>query len=538
MRQIPNLKSQTPNKFQAQKSKRIARPILDFGFWNLKFGVCLVFGVWGLGFAPRARAHVGSPNVFFEGQAGPYPVRVIIRPPAVLPGVAQVDVRVDGATRVTLQAALWEAGTNSAPSPVAATAVVGETNLFNAVVWLYYGGSYSVRVRVEGTRGGGTAIVPLSSAALRQPSMSVPLAVALVVLGLVLFVGAVWFVGAAARATHGHNRARFVTAMAAVLFAGAIYGGKIRWQKMDAEFRNNALAKPVPVLANVRTNGNLHLLQLTPTTNTVNAPGWDTLVADHGKLMHLFLVRAPDFNAFAHLHPVRRDARTFENLLPPLPAGDYRLYAEVTHENGLNETLTAALTLPEPSGRAPQMLLASNMNDVICQSPLVIATNAAQPFALDMDDSWHTGAASSPGGNARESRLMGGLKMIFQNADNLIENRETSLRFTVLAPDGQPVLLQPYMGMAGHCVVRRTDGEVFTHLHPVGTISMAAQELFTRREGSQPANPTATNALATSGEVTFPYAFPRPGDYRLWVQVRTGVQVLTGVFDVMVNPAR
>jgi hypothetical protein len=26
-------------------------------------------------------AHVGSPNVFYEGNAGPYPVRVVVRPP-------------------------------------------------------------------------------------------------------------------------------------------------------------------------------------------------------------------------------------------------------------------------------------------------------------------------------------------------------------------------------------------------------------------------------------------------------------------------
>ena len=42
------------------------------------------------------RAHVGSPDVFFEGRAGVQAVRVIIRPPPTLPGIAQVDVRVTG----------------------------------------------------------------------------------------------------------------------------------------------------------------------------------------------------------------------------------------------------------------------------------------------------------------------------------------------------------------------------------------------------------------------------------------------------------
>jgi metallophosphoesterase superfamily enzyme len=101
--------------------------------------------------------------------------------------------------------------------------------------------------------------------------------------------------------------------------------------------------------------------------------------------------------------------------------------------------------------------------------------------------------------------------------------------------------------MAGHCVARRSDGAVFTHLHPSGTISMAAQQLFIRREnagGPYAALPT-TNDIASGparsgreNEVTFPYAFPRPGNYRLWVQVRMNGRVLTGTFGVRVKAAR
>src|SRR5260221_298598 len=38
-------------------------------------------------------AHLGSPDVFFAGDAGPYRMLVTIRPPPVIPGVAQVDIR-------------------------------------------------------------------------------------------------------------------------------------------------------------------------------------------------------------------------------------------------------------------------------------------------------------------------------------------------------------------------------------------------------------------------------------------------------------
>src|SRR5205814_3734734 len=38
-------------------------------------------------------AHIGSPDVFFDGNAGPYKVNVRITPPTVVPGVAWVYVR-------------------------------------------------------------------------------------------------------------------------------------------------------------------------------------------------------------------------------------------------------------------------------------------------------------------------------------------------------------------------------------------------------------------------------------------------------------
>src|SRR5205807_9464662 len=41
-----------------------------------------------------AMAHVGSPDVFYDGLVGPYPARVTVRMPGVVPGRAEISVRV------------------------------------------------------------------------------------------------------------------------------------------------------------------------------------------------------------------------------------------------------------------------------------------------------------------------------------------------------------------------------------------------------------------------------------------------------------
>jgi hypothetical protein len=244
---------------------------------------------------------------------------------------------------------------------------------------------------------------------------------------------------------------------------------------------------------------------------------------DHGKLAHLFLARADSLDAFAHLHPTMPASTTFTTPLPQLPAGRYRVFADVVHENGLMRTLSDTFTLSAPLG-------------------------AAGSSRLDPDDAWFVGSAT-PVATSSDATLGDDITISWMGDRRPIVGRTGVLRFALRDGAGAPVLVAPYLGMRGHAVVMRNDGGVFVHLHPRGTGSMASEQAFALRDRG---DTTADGLLrldslrmrheppAPTREVAFPYAFPSAGRYRVWVQLRVRDSVRTAAFDVAVTdePAR
>jgi hypothetical protein len=120
-------------------------------------------------------------------------------------------------------------------------------------------------------------------------------------------------------------------------------------------------------------------------------------------------------------------------------------------------------------------------------------------------------------------------------------------RFRVENGDGSPVTdMEPYMGMAGHAEFVRSDLGVFAHVHPSGTAPMpwtCFGTLIHPISLHQPPMKTPgmlhTGMLMPHGalppEISFPYAFPSPGRYRIFVQIRRGGRVETAMFDAKVE---
>src|SRR5215470_9264022 len=153
--------------------------------------------------SPTASAHVGSPDVFLESDAGPYHLLVTVNPPGMVPGVAQVWVRVvsGGVNKISLVPIFVTGGKDQGlpPSSDFMQVVPGDPQSFTGRVWLMASGSWEVLVEVAGSQGSAQLAVPVPAFARRTLPMQRGLGLLLFGLMGFLFVGIVAIAGAAAR---------------------------------------------------------------------------------------------------------------------------------------------------------------------------------------------------------------------------------------------------------------------------------------------------------------------------------------------------
>lgn len=479
--------------------------------------------------AAAAWAHVGSPDVFYEGQAGPYHLLVTIRTPTVIPGVAEIEVRSsanDVATVHIVPTPLTGPGAQFAPVPDLAQRSKLDPQFFTGSLWMMTSGSWQVRVTAEGAQGTGQLSVPVPALSSTTKTMTGPIGWLLAALGLLLVVGAVSIVGAGVREGQLEpglapdaprvRRSRWIMAGATLFVLALVALGGLWWNSEAGDYDKH-IFKPLQMSATLE-NGRL-MLHLTD-------PGWaswrkvDDLVPDHNHLMHLYVLSLPQMDKVWHLHPEQVESGVFARNLPPMPAGRYALYGDIVHSNGLPETLVTEVDLPAVAGTPLQG------DDAVGSGPPL---SQADP---------HRTVAQLPDGS----------RMIWERDPGPLHARRAMFfRFRLEDADGTPARnVELYMGMPGHAAFVRSDRSVFAHVHPSGSVPMASLSL-TRNAGDggmamagmgdMPDMPGMTHSMtrALPPEVSFPYGFPKPGDYRIYVQVKRGGTVETGVFDARVE---
>jgi hypothetical protein len=339
------------------------------------------------------------------------------------------------------------------------------------------------------------------------------MATLLSVLGLILLAGIVGIIGAANRDAvlepgqqldPGRNkRSNLRMALVAVALVLGLFAANAWW---NSEARANAkLNYKLPHVQSALESGNLLRLTLeNPNAPEPNRFGIDNperlrvddIIPDHGHPMHLFLVRMPDMKSFWHLHPEQIGSGEYATNLPTMPPGRYQIYADIVHHTGFPETQVGVIDLPLLAGDA----LTGDDSGV----PDLAATDTVAP-------------------------LSNGYRMVWEREGQALKaNQPIWFRFRVEDKDGKPASdMEEYMGMAGHAAFVSSDGKVFAHVHPAGSVSMAAVNLA--------GNPGHKHEMAAmsgpmNGEVAFPYGFPQAGDYRIFVQVKRAGHVETGGF--------
>lgn len=524
-----------------------------------------------------ALAHVGSPSVIMEGNAGPYKLLVTIVPPDVIPGIAKVGVFLQngGAGSVSFRTIDFITGDEGAPSADPMNAVKGQPGQYSGNVWLMTPSPSGIQITVEGKGGKGAMVVPVVAVSTAEKRMPSSTTAVLLILGLFLFVLMVTIAGASvssalvkageALSARRQKMRSLGAGIAAVLFSLLLYGGG-RWWQSSADKYRKYMFQPLQASSKITQADGKNELILSLDTASVRRQYFSYLLPDHGKLMHLFLLRFPALDAFAHLHPVRMDSATFKTTLPKLPKGNYLIFADIVYNSGFTETVRDTLTVSADLAGSP---------------PLDNDDASAFASPADLLDGWtNQGVANAIlcGKSGTGVKLSDGSTMVWESAPDTVfqTGKLYPLTFGVLTPQNQPLALDPYMGMQGHAVVVRTDGNVYVHLHPVGNYSMAAEasmlnriadpqgvyhfpsagafrdsvdgylrylkgldeksreELLMAQMSMPAAGPGGMNMDHTN-TVTFPYAFPQPGKYRIWVQVKRAGRVLTGAFDAVVK---
>ncbi len=467
-----------------------------------------------------AAAHLGSPDVFYEGNAGPYRLMVTVRVPQAIPGVAEVEVRdpsgeVSNVEFVVLD--LSGSGSEFAPAPQTGRRSAQDPQSFESSLWFMESGALQIRVKVMGPRGIGQLAVPVPAVALQKLPMSIPLAAMLFGLMVLLILGGLSIVAAGARegelapgeppSADTQRRARRAMVMVGVVLTGVLYLGN-RWWKVEDVAASARLYRSPRVSATLQGRNVLLLKADASEESSAN-----DLIPDHGHLIHLFLIRSPAMDVFAHLHPAQLADGNFSAPLPTMPGGHYHIFADIVHRNGFPATMIGEIELPTIEGQPP-----------------------------NGDDSVWLGPPRSAG--TKTSVIFGlpdGGRMVWESPTTLRARAPESFRFRVEDHEGHPIEdLEPYMGMAGHAEFVRSDLSAFAHVHPSGSVSMAALQMA--RGGLQgDRSPALSEAhiapmvMTIQPEVSFPYGFPSRGDYRIFVQVKRGGRIVTGVFDAQVQ---
>ena len=476
-------------------------------------------------------ADIGHYNFTFEGKAFNKTIRALVKPPGVVPGISNITINTlnQSIDSIKIQPVKWhgkitsyphlKAGPQGAPPADLMHKLDGADNFFAGELWLMDFGAYNINIELFKGDNREIINIPINSIATEIKPMSFQISLILFCLMLLLLFGATNIITIAYReSTTPYNqninsekikKSKLVMLCSFGLLLFMLYAGNNWWNDTEIAYREN-LYVPMENEVKLITNGKQNILQIFFTDDLWLGGMIPDLMPDHGKIMHLYLINE-NYSQLCHLHPKRNKENKdlFEVVLPGIEYGKYYLYMDITLESGFSSTLTNQI---------------SYMADNIKQLKYNNLTS-------DKDDSYIS--------NFTQYQLQW-----INQKDNFNISEDINLTFQTQTLDGLPSKIEPYIQMGGHGAILKEDLSVFIHIHPIGTISMASQELYNQNDTIENSGicyfGVADDSLKTyfknqNSIVSFPpINLDKPGNYIMWIQAKSEGEIITQKFNFQI----
>ncbi|MDZ4720803.1 MAG: hypothetical protein SH847_20290 [Roseiflexaceae bacterium] len=436
-----------------------------------------------------ALAHGGhaSPIQTFTQSVGPYELAITVELPTAVPAPLYLVVTPQGEIeQTTIRIQAVPRGFPLEGAAVAEIKTYPGTRVYYSELSADRDGEWELDLQASGPRGDGQARIPFTITIPPIAAETIPLAIAL---GLMLLLMLSSFsLGALAK-----QRGRPLPIMAdrilgygifACLIVEIVLGG----QQAARQF------SPQPQPASGRPHVNA-VLSTNPTQPVAQKPliltidlsdgstglPVDDIIPHHDALLHLVLIDDTGA-AFLHIHPGSIVPGRFRIPVTIERPGSYTAYIEIERQDSGTQIIERRFTV---TGSQP--------------------APAIDPPGLG-------------------TRTIGDLDIqVTSSLQSIQAGRQTTLTFSV-SQAGKPVTdIEPWLGMAGHLIVRSDGGNVYGHVHAVGAMF----------------SPTSSVAVITppsyGPDIQFVYTFAQPGSYRLWAQFQHNSQIIT--VPVMLNVA-
>ncbi|MEU4514979.1 hypothetical protein AB0G05_36230 [Nonomuraea wenchangensis] len=212
----------------------------------------------------------------------------------------------------------------------------------------------------------------------------------------------------------------------------------------------------------------------------------DDLTAHHEALAHL-VVTSEDGSYFRHVHPLRTGPGRLEVRLRADRPGRYLAHAELEREDSGGQLLAASFDVHGPGA----------------QRSAGDAGDAGDGTGSDADTSTSSGTGSDSGGDSGSGTGTGGAGTPVVTPAVPVAGRPATVEVDTIGP------VRPWLGMAGHLIVRERDGSFLGHVHEMGS------------PGSR--------------RLRFAFSFPAEGSYLAWVQYALADRIVTVPFTVEVT---